>query len=288
MPKFSIGEFVQVKSGAQASVGRIASRTGAKYTVFTSHRAQVSAHSKELKRLNRAVLILESNLSSGRAALRTDQQRRAGLFLEELFRSLGFTVLREKVHTRDDLKHFMRVARHRDVHYVHWDGHGAAVDDDDGRNVTALILRDTLLLPPDSESEIDAAIESGRYRRKKCTRRQLKDFREFKKDYDDLRAAFSELKGKTLVFSACELGSGNGLARHVSELSDANAVIAYDGTVTDAEARTAEALLYFKLANYENKRRTVGKLVAEVRAAMPSAKGAELPMVCFVRGQRVA
>lgn len=290
MSKFDPGDFVKVGKGNSATFGRVVGRRGRSYRIFTVSREQRVADGRLLSRQKRAVLILESNLSSGREGLRTDQQRRAGVFLEEFFRSMDLTVLREKVHSPNDLKHFMNIARHKDVLFVHWSGHGFDGDYERGRNrLTGVQFThgDFMYLPNDSEDDLLIAKETGRYRRSRVTKAIARGIDEDLASYALIRDTFANLSDKVLVFSACNIGKQHGLAQHISRISGAKAVITYDDVITDQAANLAEAVLYFKLVWHETKRSTPAKIVSSVLSSLTTEDSAAIPLVCFVDGRRV-
>jgi len=161
MAKFEAGEFVRYKSGLGYEFCRIVGRDGRKYRIFTFSRRQSTVDARQLEKAKPAVLILESNLSRGREALRTDRQRRSGIFLEELFRSIGYLVLREKIHSITSLEYFIKYAKADDVLFVHWTGHGTDDEPRNGHNrCTSIILSvDELYLPSDSEAYLMKALD---------------------------------------------------------------------------------------------------------------------------------
>ena len=154
MARYDPGDFVKVGRGATARFGRVVGRNGRRYRVFTTSREQVGADGRQLKAQRPAILVLESTLSAGREGLRSDLQRRDGVLLEEIFRSLNFTVLRERVHSAQDLQDLMKYARHQDVLFIHWSGHGIDLGTEGNRNRAGALSfsgANHVLLPYDSE-----------------------------------------------------------------------------------------------------------------------------------------
>lgn len=291
MPKADIGDLVLYSEGSKREFARVVDRNRRTYRVFTFSRRQRTVDARQIKYGKPTVLILESNLSSGRKALRTDKQRRSGVFLEEFFRSLDFQVLREKVHTASSLEHFMKkYARDNDVLFVHWSGHGVAVNRTPSTNrTTALILSiDLIYLPEDPEEYLRSALRQGIYRRQQLRANSRRALEEDIEQYECLQRIFSNLTGKILLLSTCDIGKRNGLAQYISQISDAKAVITYDGVVSDHEVNVAEALLYLRLHTMETKRRPPRVIVSEVRNMLKESFGRRIPLVCFVKGKKIA
>lgn len=290
MPKVNIGDVVIYSEGPKREFARVVDRDGRRYRLFTIRRRQISADARHIRYGKPAVLILESNLSHGREALRTDKQRRSGLFLEEFFRSLDFLVLREKVHTASSLEYFMRYARGPDILFVHWTGHGLYLPRTPSSQRTSFLMLSTefIYLPEDPEAYLRSALERGVYRRQKMNPKLRRLVRDDIQQYERLVRIFSGLQGKVLLFSTCDVGKQNGLAQYVSQISGAKAVITYDADVSDHEANVAESLLYLRLHTMETKRRPPGVIVTEVRQTLKESLERSIPLVCYVNGNKKA
>jgi hypothetical protein len=216
--------------------------------------------------------------------MRSDRQRRSGLFFEEFFRSFGsMNVLRERVHSVQDLAFFMKQARSPEVQFVHFGVHGNSGQRSGDQLETMLRLTtETLRLPPRSKDAIERRLESSRlsaFDRKELERDQV--------EYEKVHACFEQLDGKILVFSACEVGRPGGLAEYVSKISGAQAVIAYSSYVYDHQTNTAEALLYWQLIRMQSKKMTPAKIVQRLRETSPSVLAHKLPIVCYVDGEQL-
>lgn len=284
MAKFDVGDLVSAGTGKSRQVGRVVKRTGREYQVFTFHRKQLTCDGRTLKRARESFLLLESNLSSGKDAMRSDRQRRAGVFFEEFFRSFGsLNVLREKVHSVQDLAYFMRQARNPEVQFVHYCGHGDCGERSGAQLETMLRLTtEDLRLPKRSEEVVERRLQSPRL--SAAERRGLERDQD---EYRKLRQCFEDLGGKVIVFSACEVGRPGGLAEYVSKVSGARAVIAYSTTVHDPQTNGAEALLYWQLIWMQSKKMTPAKIVARLRESSPSVLAHKLPIVCYVKGKQL-
>lgn len=284
MAKFDIGQLVSTRVATKTHVGRVVRRDGRTYTVFTFGRKQLKVDGRKLRRSKETVVLLESNLSDGRAAMRSDRQRRAGLMFEEFFRSCGeISVLREKVHSVVDLAYFMKKARTPEVHFVHYGGHGWSGTRSGGRLASGLALTTEFLSLPTSDQEV---IE----RRLKRTGMKAAERRRLQADlasYENLSRCFAKLDGKVLVFSTCEVGRPGGFAQYVSKISGARAVIAYNSTVWDGQTNAAEVLLFWQLMAMQSKKMTVAAIVRELRESSPRVLGHKLPIVCYVDGRQV-
>jgi hypothetical protein len=288
MAKHEIGEIVWYMEDGKGQFARIVGREGRKYRIFTAARRQLRVDAQRLRDKKPVVLILESSLSDGRDGLRTDKRRQSGVFLEEFFKSMGYLVLHERVHTAKSLEHFMRFARTSDVVVVHWSGHGNAWGSGPWANrPTGLFLSaEPLYLPGDSEEYLKSCLERGMYRKEQLTKGSRKIIQDNLLQYALIDRIFSGLKEKILVFSTCEIGKPKGLAEFISRVSGAKAVITYDGFVADREANVIEALLYFRLLTMETKQRTSGRIVEEVRESMRQSLGQRIPLVCYRNGSK--
>lgn len=284
MAKFEIKQLVSMRDAGKTHVGRVVKRNGRTYSVFTFDRRQIKIDGRRLRRSQETVVLLESNLSNGRSAMRSDQQRRAGLMFEEYFRSFDdIKVLREKVHSVVDLAYFMKKARTPEVHFIHYGGHGWAGTRNGDQLASGLSLTtEFLLLPGIKEEVVERRIQKGGL--KAAKRRNLEADRA---SYQDVRRCFGNLAGKVLVFSACEVGRPGGFAQYVSKISGARAVVAYDGTVSDGQTNAAEVLLFWQLRSMESKKMTVAKIVRRLRESSPWLLGGKLPIVCYVDGRQV-
>lgn len=100
--------------------GRITGKQGANYRVVTDSYKRLKVSGRRLRRGSDDVLLLEARLDR---PLRS--HRHQGTFMKEFLEPLGRRVLYEKVHTKEDLKRFLAIAR-RDptIPYVHYVGHG--------------------------------------------------------------------------------------------------------------------------------------------------------------------
>jgi hypothetical protein len=284
LAKFDIGELVSVKLGKTKHVGRIVKRRGRQYQVFTFGRRQLTCDGRTLKGTKEAFLLLESNLSAGKEAMRSDRQRRAGVFFEEYFRSFGnMTVLREKVHSVQDLAFFMKQARDPAVQFVHYGGHGDSGERAGGRVESTLHLTtEKLRLPLRSEETIERRLASP-----SLAIRERRELERDLLDYARLRDCFEGLDHKILMFSTCDVGRPGGLAQYVSEISGAKAVIAYCENVYDHQTNAAEALLYWQLIWMQSKKNTPAKIVRHLRETSPKVLAHKLPIVCYVDGEQV-
>lgn len=282
MAKFEKGDWVSF-SRPQNTVGRVVARHGNKYRIFTISGEQVEHGGKGLRGATRAALILESNLSKGKTALRSDHQRRSGVYLEELFRSMGLLVYREKIHTVADLEFFLKQARNQKVCFVHYCGHGSH------ERESALNLSiENIGLPRQARDRLVARLENKRGPRlRPKVRRQLN---EDLKKYEQVDKIFGNgsFNGQIVVFSACEVGKEGGLAQYVSGISGAKAVIAYDDEVNDDQTNVAEAVLYWKLVYLQNKASPPAALIRQLRKSSRSTMGWELPIVCYQNGEKAS
>ena len=203
---------------------------------------------------------------------------------------MNYRVFFERVHTVKSLEYFMKYAHHEDVVAVHWNGHGYAWESEATANrITELILSaDRLYLPQDDEVYLRACLDKGTWRKQRLTPGDRRIIEDNLLQYELIRSVFSQLDGKLLIFSACDIGKPRGLAEYVSRVSGAKAVITYDGFVTDEEANVVEVLLYYRLLSFETKKRTSGRIVAEVRDVMTTMLGHSVPIVCYENGLRTA
>lgn len=284
MAKFEVGQLVSTRDGRKTHVGRVVKRDGRTYSVFTFDRRQLKVDGRRLRRSQETVVLLESNLSGGRSAMRSDQQRRAGLMFEEFFRSCGgITVLRERVHSIVDLAYFMTKARSPEVHFIHYGGHGWSGTRYGEQLASGLALTTEFLwLPEVKEEVIERRLAKGGMKAVDRRRNQ-----EALDAYQNVRRCFGKLAGKVLVFSTCEVGRPGGFAQYVSKVSGARAVIAYNSTVWDGQTNAAEVLLFWQLMAMQSKKMTVAALVRGLRESSPRVLGHKLPIVCYVDGRQV-
>jgi hypothetical protein len=278
-----VGQLVSVKVGKSRHVGRVVKRTGRRYNVFTFDRRQLTCDGRTLRRAKETFLFLESNLSTGKNAMRTDRQRRAGVLFEEYFRAFHMNVLRERVHSVQDLAFFLKRARDPSIQFVHYNGHGDSGERIGGRIESALHLTtERLRLPARSEASIARSLASTKV--SKAERRELEQDLD---DYARLHKCFANLDDKIVLFSACDVGRPGGLAQYVSEISGAKAVIAYSENVFDYQTNAAEALLYWQLVCMQSKKMTPAKIVAQLRETSPRVLAHKLPIVCYVGGKQL-
>jgi len=275
--KHSKDDFVYFDENGERVVGWVMSRKSTKYRVLSLSRKEYYIHSSKLKRLTQGpkVLILESNLSSGIEALRTDKQRRMSIFLEELLRSFDLVPLRAKVHSIKTLSHFMKWAARPDVWAVHFCGHGTETGSGKSKRNGLELTTEFMYLPAQSEQALE---------KKSKTKKIEKDLEQYKL----INEVFSptNLKGKILIFSACSLGRKNGFAEYISLVSKALSVIAYDRTVYDGQTNVAEAMLYWQLFNVQTKKKTPRHLVELLNNELSRLMAMKLPMYCFIDGVR--
>jgi len=282
MPKFKVGDLVQ--SMRPKRVGRVVKRSGQHYHVFTFDRQQMRCDARTLKSAKETFLLLESNLSSGKEAMRSDRARRAGVFFEEYFRAFGtISVLREKVHSVQDLAFFMKRARDPAVQFVHYGGHGESGTRVGGQIESTLSLTtEKLRKPLLPEATVKRRLESS-----KLSSAERKKLERDRADYARVRDCFEKLDGKIIVFSTCDVGRPGGLAQYVSEISGAKAVIAYSENVYDYQTNAAEALLYWQFMCLQSKRMTPARIVRQLRESSPKVLAHQLPIVCYVDGKQV-
>lgn len=212
MPKYEKAErvlFRDVQTGCKTR-GRITGWDGTKYRVVTDSRQRRQVHPRHIKKESPdRILFLEGRLDRN---LRS--RRSFGDVFKKLVACYGSELLHEKVHTKEDLRAFLRrEGRQPDFRYIHLMAHG----------------EDT----------------KGKGRVKLCLTHE-------KFDLVDNQDIFADLRGKIIIFSSCELGNDAPAMEAIRDASGAAAVIAYRCVIDDYYTNIAELLLYHELI--ENRR----------------------------------
>jgi hypothetical protein len=165
----------------------------------------------------------------------------------------GSELLHEKVHTKEDLKAFLRKeGRHEEFRYIHLMAHGANTK---GSGRVKLYLTHESF------------------------------------DLVENREIFAGLKGKVIIFSSCELGNDIPAMQAIRDASEAAAVITYRCVVDDYYTNIAELLFYHQLIENDRSPKKAVELVREMLSVgniKISDQVTRAPVIrCFTRGGMV-
>ena len=201
MSKFDVKERVIFTREGAWHRGRVTGVLPQARRVVTDSGRHLEVPVRRLRPSPDRALILETRLDR---SLRSS--REYAPMMQRWLDAYGIEALHEKVHTVEDLRHFLhREGKNAVTRFVHIIGHGT---DEPGSRTAKLHL---------TFEKLDLAKQAD---------------------------VFVGLVGKILIFSCCEVGADRRALETVQEASGAAAVIAYRVTVDDWYTNLAEALLY--------------------------------------------
>jgi hypothetical protein len=201
MTKYSVNDRVIFTRDGTRQRGRVTKVLPHARRVVTDSGRRLEVSVRRLQRSPDRALILETRLDRS-----LKSPREYAHMMERWLSAYGIDAVHEKVHTVEDMRHFLRrEGQNVATRFVHIIGHGT---DDPGARTAKLSL---------TFEDLDLAEQAD---------------------------VFAGLEGKILIFSCCEIGADHRALETVRNVSGAAAVIAYRVTVDDWYTNLAEALLY--------------------------------------------
>lgn len=205
--KFQKGERVQFYRDGKWIKGKVTAVLGPSRRILTDQGHTEKVAVARLTKAKDSVLLLETRLEP---ALNKPDRNYTELFSRALRANL-VDIHHEKVHTRQDLRNFLREQRKsKDIRFIHIIGHGKEADK---TSPTRICL---------TFEEVDLKKNAGLFR---------------------------GLDGKILIFSSCEIGRDRDALRAILEKSKAQCIYAYNREVDDWYSIIVELLLYDRLIN---------------------------------------